>query len=233
MPYFDPLPSLQAANLTMPPMIPPVTDKVFIDTLHLATANIGSDCWGKSRPQPLELSVYLHLRPSFLDKSGASGDVVDSVHYGHLTKAISALVDSKYSVRGKGSEVREAFGGIHGLANEVAEEALKLAADAALEVRIVVNAPNLILLAGDFVVDTTISRASHGGGDGDDGGSMIAVGGRVVEIKEITIPVIIGVNPPERLAKQKVVTDLVIYETTPISHTEYQRFVAELAKVSC
>jgi dihydroneopterin aldolase len=208
--------------MPMPPAnVPQATDKVFIDTLRITIANIGPDCWGKSRPQPLELSIYLHLQPSFLNKSGASDDVVDSVHYGHLTKAISSLIDSK-SVTREGSE-GDAFDGIHGLVKEVAEEAFKLAGDAAAEVRIVVNAPNLILLAGDFIVDTTISRNERGGS------SPL---GRVVSIKDLTIPVIIGVNPPERLAKQKVVTDLIVYESDPVPHMEYQALVTDLAKVS-
>ncbi|KAH6901563.1 Dihydroneopterin aldolase-domain-containing protein [Coprinopsis sp. MPI-PUGE-AT-0042] len=196
------------------------TDKVFIDTLRISTANIGQDCWGKSRPQPLELSIYLHLQPSFLNKSGTSDDVVDSVHYGHLTKAISSLIDSK-STASDGSERKNAFDGIDGLVKEVSEEAFKLAGDAAAEVRVVVNAPNLILLAGDFIVDTTIAKNERGEG------SPL---GRVVSIRDLTIPVIIGVNPPERLAKQKVVTDLIFYENAPVPHLEYQMVVADLVK---
>ncbi|KAJ2931903.1 hypothetical protein H1R20_g5194, partial [Candolleomyces eurysporus] len=200
----------------MPPPPPPIaipsttTDVVFIDTLHVSTT-IGPDCWGKNKPQPIHISVYLHLKSGFLRKSGESDDVVDSVHYGYLTKAVSALVEK----RGNGN----GFEGIDGLVKEVAEEAFKLGGENVEAVRVIVEAPKLVLLAENFKVDVTISSDR-----GEDAKAVI--------VEELTIPVIIGVNPPEREAKQRVVTDLVFYETAGarLQHVEYQKTVDKLAK---
>ncbi|KAJ3535732.1 hypothetical protein NMY22_g6346 [Coprinellus aureogranulatus] len=78
-------------NLTGPPrslslirkesMIPSSSDTVFIDTLHLS-ACIGPDCWGKTRAQPLSLSLYLNLEERYLVESGETDEVEKSVHYG-------------------------------------------------------------------------------------------------------------------------------------------------------
>ncbi|RXW16797.1 hypothetical protein EST38_g9056 [Candolleomyces aberdarensis] len=204
----------------MPPPPPSInipsttTDIVFIDTLHVSTT-IGPDCWGKTKAQPIHISVYLHLTSGFLRKSGESDDVVDSVHYGYLTKAISALVEK----RGKES----GFEGIDGLVKEVAEEGFKLGGENVEGVRVILEAPKLILLASNFKVDVTIHS-----GKGQDA----RLAAKAVTVEELTIPVIIGVNPPEREAKQRVVTDLVFYEKAGagLSHAEYQRAVDKLSK---
>jgi dihydroneopterin aldolase len=161
--------------------------------------------------------VYLHLNSGFLRWSGESDDVADSVHYGYLTKAISALVEKRGSKGG--------FDGIDELVKDVAEEAFKLGGENVEAVRVIVEAPKLVLLAGNFKVDVTVPSAGKGDGAG--------LAAKAVMVEELTIPVIIGVNPPEREAKQRVVTDLVFYEKpgTNLSHVEYQSIVDKLAKV--
>ncbi|KAG2004916.1 hypothetical protein CC2G_003423 [Coprinopsis cinerea AmutBmut pab1-1] len=195
--------------------IPRTTDVVFIDTLQTA-ANIGADCWGKARPQPLEISIYLHLQPTFLNKAGRSDDVVDSVHYGHLTKAVSNLIRVRSSEQGDGGN--DGFEGVEGLANQIADEAFALAGDVAEAVRIVISAPKLVLLASNFVVDTLIPRTRQSST-------------RTVSILGLTLPVIIGVNPPERLAKQNVVTDIIFYEN-PDSPVPYEQYKTVLGKIT-
>lgn len=159
------------------------------------------------------------MKPGFLRKSGQTDDVVDSVHYGYLNKAISALVERK-------GDASVGVDGIDGLVKEVVGEAFNLGGENVEGVRVIVEAPKLVLLAKNFKVDATISS-----GEG-------AANGRVVMVEELTIPVIIGVNPPEREAKQRVVTDLVFYEkaisedgSKGISHVEYQTVVDKLSKV--
>jgi dihydroneopterin aldolase len=198
--------------------LPPTTDVVFIDTLRLS-ANIGYDCWGRRRAQPIELTVYLHLKNSYLQAASQSDNVLDSIHYGHLSKAISTLAKSKSENGDPG------FDGIDGLIGEVAQEALKLAGNAADEVRVVVDIPKLILLAGGFAVDYTIPHPSY---------PLSSPGAKKVYVKELILPVIIGVNPPERESKQRVITSITFYERKGLGGIEpvdYQKIVCDLTKV--
>lgn len=184
------------------------TDVIFIDTLHLS-ADVGPDCWGKSRPQPVQVSVYLHLEPSFLNKSGRSDNVLDSVHYGHLSKAISSKVGGS------------SFRGVETLVSAVSEEASTLAGTLAQQVRVVVDLPKQILLAENFSVDTTTSASSTS---------------RSVFIKNLSLPVLIGVNPPEREAKQRVITNIAFHERSVVNQRpllDYPAIIAEIVKVRC
>ncbi|KAF6749870.1 Dihydroneopterin aldolase-domain-containing protein, partial [Ephemerocybe angulata] len=197
----------------IPPSTP--TDIVFIDTLHL-NANVGPDCWGKARAQPVNVSVYLHLTPGFLKTAGESDGVEDSVHYGLLTKKVAALVKNK-----DGEGERE-FGGIDELVRCVAEEAFELGGAAVGSVRVVVELPKVVLLAGGgLAVDVVVLREGR-------------FERKRVEVRGVVVPVVIGVNPPERLAKQRVVVDLVFYEGDgegeAISQVGYQGVVEVLCK---
>lgn len=174
-------------------------DIVFVDSLQVNT-NLGPDCWSKTRPQPTLISVYLYLRESFLDKAGETDDVADSVHYGHLAKAITALVDAQ-------SRGDVQFGeGVDGLADAVTEEAFKLAGEAAAEVRVVVSFPKMILLAGGCSIEVCTLAVPPGIGKGR--GTRT----KKVTVHDLVLATIIGVNPPEREAKQRVITNLVFYE---------------------
>jgi len=200
----------------MPTDIPQSTDVVFVDTLRVE-ADIGADCWGKERAQPVEITVYLHLNPDYLEAAGNSDDVVDSVHYGHLTKTISSLIKSR-------AENKTPFKGVDDLIREVAKRALDLGKEAVDEVRVVVEVPKLILLAHGFSVDVTISRRSP----------EVFVS-KKVSVKDIVVPVIIGVNPPEREAKQRVLVNVIFYENDdPLSgpSPDYPEVVKVLVKVS-
>ncbi|KAG6890198.1 hypothetical protein C0992_002855 [Termitomyces sp. T32_za158] len=182
------------------------TDVVFVDTLHLS-ADVGPDCWGKSRPQPVQVSVYLHLQPSFLDVSGKSDNVLDSVHYGHLSKAISSKVGGS------------SFRGVDSLVSAVSQEAYTLAGPAAQQVRVVVDLPKQILLAENFSVDITTSASSTS---------------RSVFIRDLVLPVIIGVNPPERETKQRVITNIAFHERPTANQRpllDYPAIVEEIVKV--
>ncbi|KAG1847203.1 hypothetical protein DFJ58DRAFT_730297 [Suillus subalutaceus] len=94
---------------------------VLVDTITnqrpriFLTANIGPDCWGRPRKQPVSITVHFHLKPSFFEISSQSDNVVYSIHYGHLTKTISAPSAS--------------FAGDRALVDEVTQEAFALAGD--------------------------------------------------------------------------------------------------------
>ncbi|PPQ73913.1 hypothetical protein CVT26_006661 [Gymnopilus dilepis] len=177
---------------------PRATDIIFVDTLRLS-ANIGRDCWGRHRAQPIEISVYLHLQESYLRAAAESDDVVDSVHYGHLTKSISILINSRSESDSSG------FTDVDELIGAVTNKACELAGDAAAEVRVVLDVPKLILLASGFSVDVTTVKQEDG---------SFLVSSKKVFVNDIIVPVIIGVNPPEREEKQRVVVNIVFYENT-------------------
>ncbi|KAL4061740.1 Dihydroneopterin aldolase-domain-containing protein [Scleroderma yunnanense] len=191
------------------------TDIVFLDSIQL-TAAVGTDCWGKSKPQLVLASVYLHLKPSFLDACGASDDVTDSVHYGHLAKAVSALVGEKAR-----SGVH--YVGVHALIEDVTRAAFELAGESADVVRVVVDLPKQILLASGFTVEVTTPRlgaadTSETGGTGETARNLVTPPA-IVRIKDLVLPVLIGVNPPERLARQRVITNITFFERHP--HTSF------------
>jgi len=170
------------------------TDVVFVNALQLAV-DVGPDCWNKQRAQPVNISICLNLKKSYLSAAGHSDNVQDSIHYGHLSKAITSLVE-----RNAGSS----FGDIDGLISAVTRETFALAEKAAIEVRVEVELPKLILLAGSFSVEVATLPDV-------DVSSMP----RKVVVTDLVLPVIIGVNPPERNAKQRVVITIVFFEHPP------------------
>ena len=196
------------------PITPPfLNDVVFVDSLQVS-ADVGYDCWSKSRAQPIQISVYIHLREDFLTRAGKTDDVRDSVHYGYLAKAISTL----FAVRDT------PFAGPEGIVEVVTEETFKLAGDAAAEVRVVVDLPKMILLATGFSVDVTTPA-----------GTRSRDAPAKVFVKDLVLPTIIGVNPPEREAKQRVITNLVFFQKPGFHYSplelDYTRIVSMISKV--
>ena len=196
------------------------SDVVFVDSLHVS-ANIGPDCWDRDRSQPIDISVYLHLKESYLDRAGASDNVSDSVNYSDLNKKVSNLIKAKSE-----SETPN-FSGPDELIKAVTERAFDLAGEAAAAVRVTVGAPKMILLAAEFSVDI-ITVAN------DQSKSTIIMSKRVL-IKDLVLPVIIGVNPAERKSKQRVKVNLIFHENTSSassSAVNYQQVVAQLCQAS-
>jgi FolB domain-containing protein len=200
--------------------LPPTSDLVFVDSLHVS-ANIGPDCWDRDRSQPIDISVYLHLKESYLDSAGASDNVLDSVDYSELTKKISNFIRAKSE-----SEI-PSFSGPDELIHAVTERAFDLAGEAAAAVRVTMGVPKMILLAAGFSVDITIMN--------DHQSKSIAT--KRVLIKDLVLPVIIGVNPAERKSKQRVKINIIFHENTSSSSTSsavvnYQQVVAQLCQAS-
>jgi FolB domain-containing protein len=183
-------------------------DIVFVDSLQLS-ANIGPDCWGRTRAQPLIVSIYLHLSNDYLTRTGETDDVKDSVHYGHLCKAVSKRL-------GEAS-----FSNVKSLIAAVTKEAFELGGEAVAEVKVRVEMSKMILLAGGFSVEV-ITPAKTSATDVP----------MTVTVSDLTLATIIGVNAPEREAKQRVVTDIIFTERGRThSSVDYQKIVAEIAKV--
>ena len=197
------------------------SDVVFVDALHVS-ANIGPDCWGRDRSQPIDISVYLHLKESYLERAGASDNVLDSIDYSDLTKKVNNFIKAKSE-----SETPN-FSGPDELIQAVTKLAFDLAGEAAAAVRVTVGAPKMVLLAAGFSVDiVTIVN--------DQSKSTIIASKRVL-IKDLDLPVIIGVNPAERKSKQRVKVNLIFHENTSSSASStvvnYQQVVAQLCQAS-
>jgi FolB domain-containing protein len=197
--------------------LPPANDVVFVDSLHVS-ANIGPDCWDRDRSQPIDISVYLHLKESYLDRAGASDNVSDSIDYSDLTKKVSNFIKAKSESETPG------FSSPDELINAVTERAFNLAGEAAAAVRVVLGVPKMILLAAGFSVDiTTLNDQSK------------SIATKRVSIKDLVLPVIIGVNPAERKSKQRVKVNIIFHENTSLSCSSvvnYQKVVAQLCQAS-
>lgn len=170
------------------------SDVIYISSLSLS-ANIGPDWWGRSRPQPLSISVAIHLEDHALNAAAANDDVGASVHYGHLCKEIAALGEKQEAKWDSAAE----------LARDVAKIAEQKAEGRSKEVRVVVSSAKMVPLAGEYAVEVAASAA-------------LAQCRAKVTVRNLVIPAIIGVNPPEREAKQRIVTDIVIFEKPSSSH---------------
>jgi len=90
-------------------------------------------------------------------------------------------------------------------------------------VRVTVGAPKMILLAAGFSVDITIVNDQSK-----------SVASKRVLIKDLVLPVIIGVNHAERKSKQRVKVNLIFHENTSSSASSsvvnYQQVVAQLCQ---
>ena len=201
------------------------SDVVFVDSLHVS-ANIGPDCWDRDRSQPIDISVYLHLKESYLDRAGASDNVLHSIDYSDLTKKISNFIKAKSE-----SATPNFSAGPDELIQAVTELAFELAGEAAAAVRVTVGAPKMILLAAGFSVDITTIIKDH------QPKSTTVVASKRVLIKDLALPVIIGVNPAERKSKQRVKVNLIFHENTTSSASStaavnYQQVVTQLCQAS-
>ena len=187
----------------------PQTDIVFVSSLELAV-NIGPDRWGKARLQPIRVSVYLHLYQSYLARIGDSDDVAHSVHYGILSKTVTEAVD------------KAAFSDIGDLIDAVNKAAFELAEEAVAAVKVVVDSRQMILLAEgiSFEVITPL-------------GSLCKDLPTTVTVKDLILPIIIGVNAPEREEKQRVVINIIFYEmprSNARSRVDYHKLTSQIAK---
>ncbi|KZT21784.1 hypothetical protein NEOLEDRAFT_1150499 [Neolentinus lepideus HHB14362 ss-1] len=201
-------------------------DIVSIKSLSVS-ANIGPDCWGRSRAQPLLLDIGIGLlKPLSLDKVGSSDDVNDTVNYGTSDIEIS--------------------GNLYGVATLTLIHSRSIAGRYnAQEVRIHVEAPKAILLADGLGMSQVTRTQPHV---------------KQLEqevwwfVKDLTLGVIIGVNPPECLAKQRVIVNIEIVQqsvakfggldwanlisdvTKALEASEYltlEKFVMEVVRVAC
>ncbi|KAG2114888.1 hypothetical protein BD769DRAFT_1753807, partial [Suillus cothurnatus] len=129
----------------------------------------------------------------------------DSIHYGHLTKAISTLSVSYTDVRA--------------LVHEDTQKMFALVGENVDVVRVVIGLPRQISLANNFEVEVITPR----------GQNSLQQAARV-SVKDLVIPVLIGINPPERLAKQKVITNIMFYEKSGMHQVDYPAIINQISE---
>lgn len=179
------------------PPATPERDLVHVENLRVE-ANIGPDCWGRSRAQPLLISVTLEAD---VRQAAANDDLTNSTNYGTLAKEILAVF--------KSAPERE-YEGMEELAEAVAGLAVVKLTDESYHVHVIVKAPKLLL--HDAVLSLEIDRSSD----------VSVQWGQQWKwsISDWKVPLLIGMNPPERKAKQIVVIDLCLFVLTSKDATQ-------------
>ncbi|KAG8808401.1 hypothetical protein FRC17_003977 [Serendipita sp. 399] len=162
------------------------SDLVIIEDLSF-NANIGPDCWNHPRPQPLLLSVAIEAN---LEGAGRDDDVNQSINYGTLSKELLALA------------ANQTFPDMETLVEGAATRSLsKLAPEEKGYARIVLTAPKLLLQDAILSLETTrINGEPLGWGTLWDW-----------TVNNWRVSVLIGLNPPEREAKQVLIFDVVLH----------------------
>lgn len=223
--------------------VPIDTDIVSVSSIQLAVA-VGPDHWHRTRPQPVYLSLQLHLASSYLNTPGKSDDVVDSLHYGHLAKALEKRVSGKAggyaTVRALLEDATDAaFAFARDAVGTPPRDGVVAQAEVVRAVRVVVQLPKQILLAGSFEVEL-VTPGHCVSGTVVAGSGTVAAGskaGAIIRVTNLTLPILIGVNPPERLAKQRVVTHLTFFEAGPTeveqeSEIDYPAIIQQIVMAS-
>lgn len=190
-------------------------DKVFLSGLAL-TAKVGYDVWHRSgRTQPVILDVSI---PAAIKVAGETDDVLQTVHYGHLCKAITERVES----------MTEWFD-VHDFALSVCEASLSPAGSSGKGdgmVETTVTLPKALLLAEGFGLHVERSLQNvHGDVPG-------LLENEYLFVKSSKLSCIIGVNPHERLEKQFVVMNLKMFGAGTPMFRGYATWFKDITDVS-
>ncbi|GJJ11252.1 hypothetical protein Clacol_005484 [Clathrus columnatus] len=156
-------------------------DEISLHSLFLL-AHIGPDCWSRDRAQPVLLTICFSIS---LEKVAETDDIQDTVHYGHLANTFFSLQSIEFSSL------------LH-LSNTAITKVFNNPEFSAIHtINIHAEAPKLLLQARAFSLDISRQRDQK---ETD----FIAT----AEISDLCLPVIIGVNPPERIHKQQVIISI-------------------------
>lgn len=152
--------------------------------MHYRKTTTGFDSWARLNPQPVTLSLYLKTSVAL---AGSTDHLPYSIHYGHVCKIVSDLVESRK------------FRSLEHLAEEVSK--LSLGDELHGEwVQVIVEKPRTLLRADAAGIN--IVRRKDGVRDAEDR----------VFIKCLRVVTIIGVNPWERGQGQSVVLNLTLHK---------------------
>ncbi|OCL02078.1 hypothetical protein AOQ84DRAFT_305424 [Glonium stellatum] len=184
-----------------------VTDQISVSNLRV-TANAGVDVWGRKKPQPALLTVTVSLPQPF--SSAAEGDVVDSstVHYGKLSKSVILSIEEAAPSWLSSMDLAHL---IEGATSATASPASLMACEV-----------DVFYPKGSMLGEGAGLTYSRAYGDG-----TIS---RVLYLKNVRVPCLIGVNSHERLMKQPIVADLWIDCLAKDQSDEYTRVEQLLTK---
>ncbi|KAG5929009.1 hypothetical protein E4U42_007436 [Claviceps africana] len=168
------------------------------------------DAWGRpNRAQPISVSVTVHLLHAFGSASASDALTPDTVHYGLLSKAILSTLDTLRSGPREalslpvvlasiwtGLTGQELFASASGTSSADSTPFLRLASLKSLELK--VSLPKASLQGQG------VSLTGHG--VFEDG--ALVMRGLALALHDLRVPVLIGVNDNERLAKQGVVANV-------------------------
>lgn len=185
-----------------------VMDRITVRNLQVSV-DAGVDVWGRPKKQRSLLSVTLSLAKPF--DSAAQGDSLDSstVHYGILSKAIQAHIESQ---TGHGDSVT--------LAYDISEVARNTAGDTPL---------------ASVEVDIFYPKGSmFGDGAGYSFGRAFSPDEstyRQLHLRSVRVPCLIGVNSNERLLKQPVTVNIWVECLAAHRFDDYQKLEVALVDV--
>lgn len=170
-------------------------DKILIKNLVLKNIT-GVDSWQRLKSQPVVINVWLYTD---ITAAGNSDHVSSSIHYGHVTKAITKLTETG------------TFESIENLAHAIVK--LCCVEFHAERTTVRVEQPKALLHAAAAGVQLSRTRQDFEGLEvtetlGDVSGLGLE---DMVLVKDLRLSTIIGVNPWEREEKQVVVVNLTVY----------------------
>ncbi|KAI9248531.1 Dihydropteroate synthase-like protein [Phascolomyces articulosus] len=185
-------------------------DKILIKNLVLKNVT-GVDSWQRLKSQPVVISVWLYTD---ISAAGNSDHVTNSIHYGHVTKAISKLTETS------------TFKSIEELGHAIVH--LCCVHFGAERTTVKVEQPKALLHAAAAGVQLSRTKQDFEGIEDKKQtmtkGDISGLGKEdMVFIKDMRLSTIIGVNPWEREEKQVVVVNLTVYPSTmllPNQHHE-------------
>ena len=198
-------------------------DTVFLRGLNVS-AVVGREAWHRpNRAQP----VLLHLRVQHdLASAGQSDDVRQTINYGTLCKAVTEAVECRRSSGAAGLE-GPSFEDLAHLATEVCRTALS--SGGAGVVRLAATLPDALLLADGGITLSMLGRL-------DPAQQQVATAPRLqtlgLSVHGLAVTCIVGVNPHERLEKQRVLIDLTLADFAPEVCRLYAAIVKAVSDVS-
>jgi FolB domain-containing protein len=189
------------------PPVKPDRDIVFIENLNV-TADIGPDCWKRSKAQPLLISLALEAD---LALAGQHDDLTGSIDYSTLQKDILSYFLA---------EPPQSFDGVGRLAEEIAKVAIPKMPPQ-FTVKVVAVAPKLLLQ--DAKLSLEIERS----------GVSDCVWGQNWKwiVSQWRTFVLIGMNPPEREERQVLILDLQLFEKSEAEACSITELISHLSKV--
>jgi dihydroneopterin aldolase len=184
-------------------------DKIIVQNLEV-TVNAGTDVWGRQKVQRALISVSVTLGHQFA--SASTTDTVDAstIHYGILSKAIQADVQSSKSE----------WASTHSLSAVIGQSVEKVAGSTPI-----------------FAVETNVcyvKGSMFGDGAGYTTSRIIQgadVQSHVLYLRNVRIPCLIGVNSNERLQKQPVVLNIWVERVHESQVDEYAKLETFLCTV--